>query len=178
MNVLLASPSWISSLKHTFPTTLTSTKAIPLLTTIHHGVLSPLLSLTCKLGYCSEPSAVIRAFKNYALAEPGDSNSQVLLSFFRNPHTGAYFFNYGTIYSKPEPTPPIFQEFSALPSIYASRKIRSLSSIAAEIDSLCPPGLRYAVVSPAFFPFGNLFFVLIRTMLIGTGIPGQQCRSS
>jgi len=143
MNVLPLSLSWLASLKATFPASTASiNKPLPLLTTLTHGLIRPLFSFTCTFGYCSPPLPVLRAFTNYALAEPGDPNSQLLLSFFKNPHTGAYFFNYGTIYSKPEPNPPIFEEFSKLPAVYYSRKIRSLSSIAAEIDSLCWVGLR------------------------------------
>ncbi|KAE9380997.1 FAD binding domain-containing protein [Stipitochalara longipes BDJ] len=151
MNVLPLSLSWLSALKATFPDSTESTqKPLPLLTTLMHKLVRPLFSLTCSLGYCSPPLPVLRAFTNYALAEPGDPNSQLLLSFFKNPHTGAYFFNYGTIYSKPEPNPPIFEEFSKLPSVYYSRKIRSLSSIAAEIDSLCWVGLRNSWTAVTF----------------------------
>jgi hypothetical protein len=143
MNVLPLSSSWLSSLKTTFSSPSSSTqRSLPLLTTLTHKAARPIFSLICSVGYCSSPLPVLCAFNNYALAEPGDPNSQLLLSFFKNPHTGAYLFNYGTIYSKPEPNPPIFEEFSKLPAIYYSRKIRSLSSIAAEIDSLCWVGLR------------------------------------
>lgn len=155
MNVLPLLPSYLTSLLSTFPSTSSTSpsKSLSLFTRLTHSAAQTLLSLVCRLGYCTTPEPVLRAFTNYALAEPGDPNSQLLLSFFRNPHTGAYFFNYGPIYSKPEPYPQVFEEFSKLPAVYYSRRIRSLSSIAAEIDSLCPVGLRFAPSFP--FPTSN-----------------------
>jgi hypothetical protein len=146
INVLLASPSWVRSLKTSLSI---RSPTLPIHLSLRYKLTNALFTGVCALGFCSTPEPVFTAFKNYALAEPGDPNSQLLLSFFKNPHTGAYFFNYGTIYSKPEPYPEVFREFSKLPAIYYSRKIRSLSSIAAEIDSLCPVGLRYISSSPS-----------------------------
>jgi hypothetical protein len=157
MNVLPLSPSYLTSLKENFPSppplSTSSQKPLSLLTTITHTFCHGVLSLTCNiLGYCSPPQPVLHAFSKYALSSGTEAkNSQLLLTFFKNPHIGAYFFNYGMIYSNPEPYPEVFEEFSKLPAIYYSRKIRSLSSIAGEIDNWCRVGLRcvYLVLSPS-----------------------------
>jgi hypothetical protein len=83
------------------------------------------------------------AFENFANKASEDPDAGLISAFGLSPQ-GQYLAANDYSYAKPIPDPPIFKEFRSIESIGSTLKVRNLTDLALELNSVNPSGFRSA----------------------------------
>lgn len=97
---------------------------------------SGLARLVCMFGYCTTTDQMIQLFQNVVLAEQGDPYAQFYLSFAYVAQVNVFIAVGALVYTKPEPNPVVFKEFTDAKSVYKTVRIANFTEIYEEVNAL------------------------------------------
>ena len=85
-------------------------------------------------------TSIFKAFENFANNAPKDPDAALITAFAYAQ--GQYFASIDLEYAKPIVNPPIFHEFTAIPSLQSTLRIANLTDLTVELNSSNPSGFR------------------------------------
>ncbi|KAH6714272.1 hypothetical protein BKA61DRAFT_643878 [Leptodontidium sp. MPI-SDFR-AT-0119] len=125
---------------------------------IKNAVCVSLAKLACKLGYCIDAKSFWQAVQNTVLYEQWDRYSQsdkyaqFVGTLTWSTEIDAYVFHTMLAYTKPVPEPPVFRQFTSLPSFKSSNAIRNLTGFYDEVRGMNERGMRHFWATASFRP--------------------------
>ncbi|KAE8445079.1 hypothetical protein EG329_013794 [Mollisiaceae sp. DMI_Dod_QoI] len=129
---------------------ITTSPATSSLSYLKNAVVSGIANLLCRFGYCVTSKQAFRAFRSVVLAEQSDVYAQMYMSFAYAWQVDQFLICAALVYSKPEPWPPVFEDYKAMKSLYSSAKIQKLTTVYEEVSSLNEIGYRQMWAAIAF----------------------------
>lgn len=93
-------------------------------------------------------ASVYEAFSNFANNASKDPDAALITAVALVE--GQYIFANDYEYAKPVVNPPIFHEFTSLPTIQSTMRITNLSSLTAELNASNPGGFRQTYTTATF----------------------------
>lgn len=88
-------------------------------------------------------AAVNEAFYNLGINSPSDPYAQVIIAYAYAQSLGVYVIASDLQYGKPEPNPPILQNFTSIPGAVADTlRVVDLSNLTVEFNNTNPGGFR------------------------------------
>ena len=87
-------------------------------------------------------AGLINAMENFAHRAPEAPDAAVYVAWVYSPAQKAHFTSTELTYAQPLANPPIFANFTAVPTISSTLRITNLTDIAREINQSNPNGLR------------------------------------
>ena len=93
-------------------------------------------------------ASIFKAFSNFATASPADLDAALIVASAYVQ--GTYIFSIDYEYAKPIANPPIFDEFTAIPSLTSTVRITSLTNLTLELNVSNPSGFRETYTTATF----------------------------